>query len=243
MKHSPDSLFRRSSGLPVGISTLIGITMLVGCSSSSLSRWSEGWRERWQGASVEASGAQVYGTLHVIHQRRGDSLPIAPAVVYLEPAGRALAGARHRAPVQVEHAGNGFAPALAAVGPGQGIVLKNTGAVHHRVFWLQAGQRFEVDLPPGAVAPASLAAGTRGVVRFYCQLHEDEYFSVHVSPSPHFALLQAPGPYVLDDVAPGVWRLAIWSEAVAGGIRELSVDAREESKQDLWIDARLVRRR
>lgn len=193
--------------------------------------------------------SRVHGTLEVVHQRRLRPLAIVPAVVYLEPIGAGARAepaeaSRDRAPepARVQHDGRGFAPGLVAIGPRQGLALGNTSGVHHRIFWLQGGERFTVDLPPAAGAVVRVELGRRGLARFYCQLHSDEYFSVYVAPSPYFALLDSPGPYAMEGVAPGEWRLAIWSEAVEGRIRELSVAPYEDSEQDLRIDARIARK-
>jgi plastocyanin len=187
--------------------------------------------------------SRVHGMLEIVHHLPLGPLAIVPAVVYLEPTearDETVQTSRDRTPepARVRHDGRGFAPGFVAIGPGQGLALTNTSGVHHRIFWLQGGERFTVDLPPdpGAVVPVEL--GRRGLVRFYCELHSDEYFSVYVAPSPHFALLESPGPYAMEGVTPGEWRLAIWSEAVAGRIRDVTVAPHEDSEQDLRIDAR-----
>jgi hypothetical protein len=139
--------------------------------------------------------------------------------------------------------GRGFAPGLVAIGPRQPLALMNSSGVHHQIFWLQGGERRTVNLPPDPTAVVQVELDERGIRRFYCALHSEEYFSVYVAPSPHFALLDAPGPFAMEGVAPGEWRLAIWSEAVEGWIRDVSVAPRQDTKQDLRIDPRIVRKR
>jgi plastocyanin len=188
--------------------------------------------------------SRVHGHLEIVNQRAVQPVAIVPAVLYLEPVGASVEAVRERPePAPVRHDGRGFTPALVAIGPGQGISLTNASGVHHRIFWLEGSERFAVDLPPDPGAAVRVDLGTSGIARFYCKLHSDEYFSVYVAPSHHFAILDAPGPYAIEGVAPGTWWLSIWSDALEGRVRELRVASEQDSVQDLRFDARVVANR
>ena len=202
------------------LSVLLG---LPGCASRS------GWP--WPAAQ-----GRVHGTLRVVNQQAAG--PIGPAVVYLEPAaGRAALPWEQPPPARIRHDGARFSPALVAIGPGQALEIANASGVLHRVFWLREGARSDLELPPEPGAVETVELARPGIVRFYCDLHSEEHFAVHLAPTPHFALLERPGPFAFEDVPAGPWRLAIWSEAVAGRIRDLTLAARDDAEHDVWIDA------
>lgn len=184
--------------------------------------------------------ARIRGEVHILNTA-GDGPGLGPAVVYLAP--REPRSADPPPPAAVHHTRDGFRPDLVAVGPAQPIRLVNDGAVQHRLFWLTDREPRELDLAAGPAAEALLDPAARGIVRFYCKLHDEEFFSVFVAPSNHFALLDGPGPFELREVPAGRWSLRIWSEPVAGGIRRFQLVPGEDSRQDIWIDSKAVRRR
>lgn len=181
--------------------------------------------------------SSIVGQLHVVNGGVAGFAGLGPAVVYLEPIGVIPESAPVRA-AQVLHAGHGFEPELLAIGPGQPIRLVNESGLYHRVFWLTHGKRVEAELAPAPSSTADLEIEVRGITRFYCDLHPEEHFSVFVASSRHVAVLNSPGPYALEGLPAGAWRLRLWTERVAGPIRSLRVASGEASKQDIWIDAR-----
>jgi hypothetical protein len=232
----PEMASRRVRQLAALVCVPIG---LAGCSGTAFSRWLD--PSELRGALAPAS-VRVRGSLYVVNAR--PETPIVPAVVYLEPVKSGDDAASRRASratlARVRHDGRGFAPEFHAIGPAEDLLLDNASGVHHEIFWLRGGTRYEVALPPAAGEAARVHLGGRGIVRFYCALHAEEHFSVFVAPTPYFALLGAPGPYAIDGVAPGDWKLAIWSETISGPIRDVSLARRGSAEQDIWIDARLA---
>jgi hypothetical protein len=188
----------------------------------------------------------VYGTFEVVRAPGLQPIAIVPAVVYLERSGPGAPDAmRDRAvePERVNLGANGFTPKVVAIGSGWPLAVTNTSGVHHEIFWLQGAERNTVDLPPDPNAVVQLGLAGHGIKRLYCALHSDEYFSAYLAPSPHFALVEASGPFFMDGVDPGDWRLSIWSEAVEGWVADIRVAPGRDTKQDVRIDTRLVRKR
>ena len=116
----------------------------------------------------------------------------------------------------------------------QGDVIRfvNRGALAHRVFIADAGERRERALDPKGVSEA-LRTVRAGEHRFYCSLHPDESFAVFVSPSDHFIALDGRRSYRIDDLPIGHYRLSWWSDA---GLRSVGkAEIRADETESLTI--------
>lgn len=166
--------------------------------------------------------------------RGTDPSALGPVVVFLVPsASRAPASPVVRT-IRVR-GGRPTAP-ITVVGAGDSVRFASADPIHHRFFARsKRGDSIEIAVPPKSVSRPYRPRGREGGLRFYCQLHEDEPFLLFVSPSPYYAVVDPRGRYAIPRVPRGAWRLHVWSERIAGSIREIEVDGRG-SHEAIWLD-------
>jgi plastocyanin len=105
-----------------------------------------------------------------------------------------------------------FSPAFVAIAAGHTVQFANQDSIYHRVFSSSAPNAFDL----GVFAPstsASVELSTPGLVRLYCLLHERERGTVFVAPNSFFDLVDPPGTFAIEGLAPGRYDLRVWSEA------------------------------
>jgi hypothetical protein len=124
---------------------------------------------------------------------------------------------------------------LAVLSRGQALRFASASGVAHRYFAVRGRERIEVAVPGGGqsrIVPMERAGWTR----FYCSLHQDETWDVFVSPSPHFARLDRRGGYLIQDVPPGEYALAIRSAEAGGVVRRVHVGFRTSAVEPIRLD-------
>lgn len=169
-----------------------------------------------------------------------DDVDLGPVVVHLVPLSPGSSASSDLEPVVIRSDTPEFSPGLGAAARGQPVVFSNDGPVAHGLFSAEMGN-VRIDLPAGTrSAPVSVPA--RGPVRFFCALHADETFFVYSSPGEHVTVVRAGQRFAFHRVAPGRYRLEIWSELVAGPVREVVADGYTRSTEPVWIDTDIVRR-
>jgi plastocyanin len=187
--------------------------------------------------------AAVGGEINVV----GDPVrlrDLGPIVVLLEPrspreAKEESVGGIADEPVRIESSGDAFDPRFHAVRAGQTVVFVNQGPLKHRLFSADLGAEVSVGLDPGSEAgPLSLT--DPGRIGFFCSLHPDESFVVYSSPADYFAVANEEGRYRFASVRPGLYTLSIWSEVVAGPVRDISVEGPGLTVERIWIDPDLI---
>lgn len=187
-------------------------------------------------ALIPGIRGSVEGRLQLVHAE-GTLRDLGPWVVYLEGA----EGGGREAPPVVRADEAGLRPAFVAVGPAATLRLESEDLRHHELFAIAEEGRLEAALPPGGRSELRLP-DARGVLRFYCRLHDDERLSVFVAPSGRFARPGADGRYRLGGVPPGRYTLAVWSDQVSGPVRPIRVRAGRTVREDIWLDGRRLRR-
>ena len=169
-----------------------------------------------------------------------DDVDLGPVVVHLVPLSAGAAASPDLDPVPIRSGTPEFSPDLVAAARGQAVVFSNDGPLAHRLFSAEMGEA-RIDLPAGARSkPVRVPA--RGPVRFFCSLHSDETFLVYSSPADHVAVVRAGQSFAFQHVAPGRYRLEIWSDLVAGRVREFIADGYTHRTERVWIDTDIVRR-
>lgn len=170
--------------------------------------------------------------------RGGPALDLGPAVVYLRPRGRPTPIDDEPSTVRIVSSSPEFAPPLMVVHPAQGIVFVNEGPLVHRLFSPDV-QDASFELEPGGRSQRFWLRA-RGPTRFYCSLHAEEAFVVFVEDASNVAVVSEDGAYRFTGVAPGRYALEIWSERVAGRVRDVVVDGYTRTRQPIWLFANLI---
>lgn len=181
----------------------------------------------------------VSGQVHV--GRTENPSALGPAVVFLVSPEKVAPASPIVRTIRVREGRP--ASSFAVLGPGEAVRFASADPIHHRFFARsKSGEPIEISIPPKSTSrPLRPRAAERGL-RLYCQLHEDESFLLFISPSPHYAVVDARGRYTIADVPRGTWRLHVWSEPISGSVREIEVDGRG-GNETIWLDARRLQKR
>jgi plastocyanin len=163
-----------------------------------------------------------------------DPAALGHAVVFLDPLDPERATAPPSEAVVVRQRRQRFSPGLLVAAAGQTVVFENHDAIYHRVFSYSDAGAFDLGvLEQGGSRSVTLAQP--GLVRFFCALHADESGLILVTPSPHFATVDAEGRYRIPDVPPGQYRLHAWSEARSETTREVTVEPGAAASVDVPV--------
>jgi len=171
-------------------------------------------------AALLAGGAQA-ATVQIAVLAR-DGLPLADAVVLIEP----VAGPRPAAPAPlsttITQQKMQFVPAVSIVPLGSRVSFTNLDGWEHHVRGLPAGlagltsgqKGFEMRLPgkePGKDAARSdLVLDTPGAFQLGCHLHGSMRGFVYVTDSPLVAKTGADGTALINNVPEGAARVRVW---------------------------------
>jgi len=175
----------------------------------------------------------------------GAERSLGPVVVLLERTGRSNQPNQNNRVVRVTSTTDLFDPPFAAVGVEDTVILVNQGKLQHSFFSpdldSDLGSNVVIPVAPGGEY-ASVDFVAAGPKQIYCSLHPDETFSIYVAGTPFYAVLEQDGSYVIPEVPNGQYHLTIWSQAVSGPIRQVSVDANEMTVENIWIDSKRIDR-
>jgi hypothetical protein len=222
------SASRRLAALVV----LLNVVLLGGCAKL------DGLR-RFDPRHVLAPHGDVSGQVRV--GRDADPSALGPAVVFVVPSAASAPASPVVRTIRVREGRP--AASITVLEERDSIRFASADPIHHRFFArAERGDAIEIAVPAKSTSrPFRPRASKRGL-RFYCALHENESFLLFVSPSPHHAIVDARGRYAIVDVPRGTGRLHLWSEPIAGSIREIEVDGRN-TNETIWLDARRLKKR
>ena len=153
------------------------------------------------GALMQAAGATV---------RPAVRPTVGPAV---GPAVGPTVGQQANSAVQLTSVGSVFEPAFQLVPQGASVQLSNADPIAHNTHVFD-GKRtlFNVALPVQHV-PVTRILGRTGLFEVRCDLHSWMRAALFVPPNPHYLVIREPGDFELRDIAPGRYRLHVWSRA------------------------------
>ena len=132
---------------------------------------------------------------------------IAGAVVFVQVPSPPTAGQHATAVVdQVEKT---FVPGILPITVGTYVRFPNHDQIQHHVYSFSPTKTFELPLYKGEDAPPALF-DKAGVVKIGCNIHDWMSGIILVLPTPHFAVTDAAGRFVLEDLPAGTYSLAAW---------------------------------
>jgi plastocyanin len=129
-----------------------------------------------------------------------------------------------------------FLPHVVAIQAGETVDFPNADRIFHNAFSVSPGNQFDLGLYRKGASKAHTFI-TPGVVRIYCNIHQDMAGYVLVLPSARAVVTSADGSFRFTDVKPGKQNVKAW-HPMAGEI-EVAVDLQPGvSKQwDVELDA------
>ncbi len=131
--------------------------------------------------------------------------PMAEAVIWLEAPG----AKRPRPRAVLDQRNLSFSPRVMAVQVGTQVTFPNSDRVFHNVFSTHESNKFDLGLyPVGAVK--TVPFDRPGLSRIFCSIHPQMAAYVMVLDTPYFAVSDALGRFVIDDVPAGTYRYHAW---------------------------------
>jgi hypothetical protein len=116
--------------------------------------------------------------------------------------------------VQLRSVGSVFEPAFQVAPLAARVEIGNADDVAHNTHLFDGRRRtlFNVALPQQGV-PVVRVLGRTGLFEVRCDLHAWMRAAVFVPPNGHHLLVREAGEFVLRDIAPGRWRVHVWTPA------------------------------
>jgi plastocyanin len=133
---------------------------------------------------------------------------IAGAVVFMQVAAPPAGGSQHATAV-VDQVEKTFVPGLLPIMVGTSVRFPNHDQIQHHVYSFSPTKTFELPLYKGEAAPPVLFDKV-GVVKIGCNIHDWMSGIILVLPTPHFAVTDASGRYVMENVPEGNYTLVVW---------------------------------
>jgi plastocyanin len=142
--------------------------------------------------------------------RVGDR-PEPHAVVWIDaPASASSSGpAPERARLVLDQRNLAFSPRVLAVQAGDTVEFPNNDRVFHNVFSFKDGKRFDLGLYPVG-STKTVRFDRPGLSRIFCNIHPNMAAYVLAVESPHFAVSDASGAFVIPEVPAGTHPYHAW---------------------------------
>jgi plastocyanin len=133
--------------------------------------------------------------------------PVADAVVFVQAP--ALDPGKSRPMQVVDQVDKTFVPGLLPIVVGTAVRFPNHDQIHHHVYSFSPAKTFELPLYKGEGADP-VVFDKVGAVRIGCNIHDWMSGIILVLPSPHFAVTDRSGHFVLEGLTAGTYTLAAW---------------------------------
>ena len=176
-------------------------------------------------AQAPAAAGTIRGTVGV-EDARGNALPLAEAVVFVEDFVEPFTSAQAPAMHQVNKR---FQPNLLVVSVGTPVAFPNDDPIDHNVFSVSPVKAFDLGLYSGGKAK-TLTFERPGPIRIYCNIHPQMIADILVLPNRYFAVAGPDGRFTIPGVPAGPHRVRAWFARGPSAVRNANVDpGREES--------------
>jgi plastocyanin len=175
-------------------------------------------------AGLHAGAPAIHGSVTGM-----DGAAAADAVVFVQAPVPAPDISR---PMQiVDQVNKTFVPGLLPIVVGTAVRFPNHDQIHHHVYSFSPTKTFELPLYKGEAA-APVVFDKLGAVKIGCNIHDWMSGIILVLPSPHFAVTDSSGQFVLEDLPGGTYTLVAW--------HALSKLKPEETAQSVQVGAEIA---
>lgn len=158
------------------------------------------------------------------------------SVVYFETAPQGAFEDHERPRASLDQKNESFVPYVLPVITGTTVDFPNRDRIFHNVFSLSKPQRFDL----GRYAAGrfkSVRFDHAGVVRVFCDIHSHMNAFILVFAHRFFAATRESGSYRIDNVPPGTYNLAVWTDGRVRAVRNVRVGEDGGSvTQDFVVD-------
>jgi plastocyanin len=160
---------------------------------------------------VAGNAAAAQGQITAMITDR-DGAPVPLAVVYAEALGAELPEADQPAPTAVmDQENRQFVPHILVVRTGTQIQFPNSDTVSHHVYSFSPTKQFELALYRQGTVHPPLVFDSPGEVTLGCNIHDDMVGYILVVDTPYFAMTNGNGEASLTGIAPGKYRVHVWT--------------------------------
>jgi plastocyanin len=178
-----------------------------------------------------AAGEALEGVVELVE--KGETVPgTGGAVVWYEPEGGVPRGTPRTAEIGTRE--KRFLPRVTVVPPRSTVAFPNHDPIFHNVFSVSAGNRFDLGRYREGES-RSTRLDKPGLVRVYCNVHEQMVAYVMVVESPFHAVTDEAGRFRLDGLPPGRGSLVVWHERA--GTRRIPVAIPAAESPRIRLDA------
>ncbi len=148
-----------------------------------------------------AYGASVSGEIKVAGGKKLKNL-----IVFLELVNEKTVPAVDEKVVSQK--GRIFDPRVTVIVAGGKIVFHNNEErnIDHNVYSLSRTRKFDIGLA-GKDSKLTVDFPKPGIVKYYCSVHKNMEGTIVVLPSPYYAIVDEPGPFTIENVPAGEWKL------------------------------------
>jgi plastocyanin len=144
------------------------------------------------------------------------------SVVYFETAPQGAFEDLDRPHAAMDQKNESFAPFVLAIVAGTTVDFPNRDRTYHNVFSLSKPQRFDLGRY-AAGRSKSVRFDRPGVVRVFCDIHSHMNAFILVFAHRFFAATDGTGAYRIDNVPPGTYNLAVWTDGRVRATRTVRV--------------------
>lgn len=150
--------------------------------------------------------------LHLTLSAHSKTAP--PAVVWLKPLQKdASVGFPPHKPYTLLQKNRTFIPHLLVVPVGSQVLFPNEDPFYHNVFSLFDGKRFDLGLYE-AGSTRTVTFSREGVSYIFCNIHPEMSAVVIALSTPHYAVVDSGGGFLIQGVPAGDYELHTWVEGV-----------------------------
>ncbi len=167
-------------------------------------------RRCWPAALLCCAANALAGTVNV-EVRDAAGAAVNDAVVVLDPAERAAAGARET--IQIDQVNQQFVPRVTVIRAGTAIAFPNSDRVRHQVYSFSPANTFALKLYAGS-PKTQVPFDKPGIVTMGCNIHDSMVAFVLVVDTPYFGKTNSAGSVALK-LPGGRYRLRVWHEHAA----------------------------
>jgi len=158
-----------------------------------------------------AEAAELSGRIGLISERSGRparGVNLTETIVAFVPAGQATPNAP-KEPYVMATVRKSFEPASLVVQTGSSVIFPNFDPILHNVFSLTPESPFDLGLY-GKGEGKTVVFGSSGLIRVFCNVHQDMYAHILVVDTPHYTRAKADGSFALRDLPQRAGRLLLW---------------------------------
>lgn len=175
---------------------------------------------------------RVAGRITILEKDNKPSPDLGAAVLYIE--GPAAVPAAAPATVDVAINDKVYVPRVVVTPAGSTVRFPNHDPFNHNVFSVSEPNQFDLGLYGRGEARSSTFAHP-GLVRVYCNVHPRMVAYIVVTANRHYVQPGSDGSFVIDNVAPGRYKLHVWHERIAAEVVKDIVVAAGTAGSDLQI--------